>query len=116
MAGSIGVNQPKLFYVLHRNFLDANPRKDMIVNAPNLVETDQMPPVVPVALCSIEPTQIRQSADLTPAEMARLLGMNEHGYSQWELGTRRPGKPAYRLMYLIATEGTLIIEALRNAK
>ena len=86
------------------------------MNAPRLVEPDQMPPVVPVALSSIEPTQIRQSVDLTPAEMAGLLGMSEHGYSQWELGTRSPGKPAYRLMYLIATEGTPIIEALRSAK
>ncbi len=88
----------------------------MIVNAPKLVTPERIPPVVPVALSSIEPTQIRQSAELTPAEMASLLGMSEHGYSQWELGPRRPGKPAYRLMYLISTAGTPIIEALRSAK
>ena len=86
------------------------------MNAPKLDEPDQRLPFVPVELSSIEPTQIRQNADLTPAEMAGLLGMSEQGYSQWELGTRRPGKPAFRLMYLIASEGTPIIEALRCAK
>ena len=86
------------------------------MNARQLSKPDQTPPVVPIALSNIEPTQIRQSADLTRAEMAKLLGMSEQGYSQWELGARRPGKPAYRLMYLIATAGTPIIEALRSAK
>ena len=116
LADFLGVNQPNLFYVCIGNFENANPRKDITMNAAKLIEPDQMRPVVPVALSSIEPTQIRRNADLAPAEMAELLGMSEHGYSQWEQGTRRPGKPAYRLMYLIATAGTPIIEALRSAK
>lgn len=62
----------------------------------------------------LTPAAVRAKAKLGKAEMAALLGMSEFGYNQWEVGTRRAGGPAYRLLHLIARDGVPIIEALRD--
>ena len=64
----------------------------------------------------LSPTEVRETAGLSQAEMADLLGMSAFGYAQWEDGTRRPGGPAYRLLHLIARDGKTVIDALRTIK
>jgi len=64
----------------------------------------------------LTPESVRKSVGLTRAEMATLLGMSDFGYAQWELGSRRAGGPAYRLLHLIQESGTPVIESLKRFK
>jgi len=64
------------------------------------------------ALSDLSPSKVRENADLTQDQMARIMGMSPFGYAQWESGTRRPGGPAFRLLYLIETGGKTIVEDL----
>lgn len=77
------------------------------------VKTDPAPASDPAALT---PAAVREDAELSRPEMARLLGMSEFGYTQWEAGNRRAGGPAYRLLHLIARDGKPVIDALREAQ
>ena len=63
----------------------------------------------------LNPEEVRQRAGLSRPDMARLLGMSEFGYGQWELGSRRPGGPAYRLLFLLNRDPGTTVEALRAA-
>ncbi|MCG6904152.1 MAG: helix-turn-helix domain-containing protein [Rhodobacter sp.] len=80
---------------------------------PESPKADKTRPASP--LKALSPAQVREKAGLSPVEMAKLLGMSPTGYGQWEAGTRRPGGPAYRLLYLISVQGDAVIEALRKA-
>ena len=53
-------------------------------------------------LAALDPKLIREAAELSLPKMAALLGMGEFGYGQWEKRTRRPGGPAYRLLFLLS--------------
>ncbi len=50
---------------------------------------------------NLNPRTIRDKAGLNVSEMADLMGMSEVGYVSWEKGTRRPGGPAYKLLFLL---------------
>jgi DNA-binding transcriptional regulator YiaG len=62
-------------------------------------------------LTALAPKLIRESAGLSLPEMAALLGMGEFGYEQWEKRKRRPGGPAYRLLFLLSKNpGDIIVQ------
>jgi DNA-binding transcriptional regulator YiaG len=50
---------------------------------------------------NLDPQSVRNKAGLSLTEMADLIGMSEAGYNAWEKGTRRPGGPAYKLLFLL---------------
>lgn len=54
-----------------------------------------------VELENLNPRTVRDKAGLNVSEMADLMGMSEVGYVSWENGTRRPGGPAYKLLFLL---------------
>lgn len=49
----------------------------------------------------ILPESVREKLGLDSAEMAELIGMSEFGYRSWEMGNRRPGGPALKLLALL---------------
>ncbi len=49
----------------------------------------------------LSPRDVRSRAEMTEAEMARLMDMSLFGYQNWEAGRRRPGGPARQLLKLI---------------
>lgn len=61
---------------------------------------------------NLDPKAVREKAGLPQTEMAALLGMGSFGYRQWEEGTRRPGGPAFRLLYLLNDNPANVIAAL----
>ena len=61
---------------------------------------------------TLDPQQVREKADLSRAEMAELMGMSEMGYGLWEKGSRRPGGPAYKLLFLLDRNPKTIVAQL----
>lgn len=61
---------------------------------------------------NLDPRSIRDKAGLSLTEMANLIGMSEVGYDSWEKGTRQPGGPAYKLLFLIDKNPKEIISQL----
>ncbi|MEL7115854.1 MAG: hypothetical protein AAGP08_09725 [Pseudomonadota bacterium] len=59
------------------------------------------------------PKSVRERLELKRAEMAALFGMSEYGYGQWEDGNRRPGGPAYRLLFVLDGAGPETAARLR---
>jgi DNA-binding transcriptional regulator YiaG len=59
------------------------------------------------------PATVRMSAQLSPQEMADLMGMSLYGYTSWESGARTPGGPALRLLRLIKNDPRGVISALK---
>lgn len=47
------------------------------------------------------PGNVRKKLGLNCEAMAKLFGMSEVGYRGWEMGSRRPGGPALRLLALL---------------
>ena len=74
--------------------------------------TDDMPETETAPVFPTDPKPVRERAGLTAEEMAGLMGMSRYGYQAWENGTRRPGGPAFRLLYLIAGDPARTIAAL----
>ena len=65
---------------------------------------------------SLDPQSVRKKAGLSLTEMANLMGMSEAGYASWEKGTRRPGGPAYKLLFLLDNNPEDIIAQLSKLK
>ena len=61
---------------------------------------------------SMSPTEVREQARLTQAQMAPLLGMSLSGYRKWEQGQRRISGPAAALLRLIQKEPDAVKRAL----
>ena len=55
-------------------------------------------------LDNLDPELVRNQLGLSQGDFAKLLGMGEQGYLDWEEGKRRPGGPARRLLYLFKTD------------
>ena len=68
----------------------------------------------PFEIC--DPHSVRSKAGLDLAEMANLMGMSEAGYEAWEKGTRRPGGPAFKLLYLLDNNPKEIVAQLSRLK
>ena len=79
-----------------------------------MTSTDSATPT-PETPTAPTPAEVRERAGLSRAEMADLFGMSEFGYSQWELGARRPGGPAHRLLFLLDRDTKATVAALRDA-
>ncbi|MBE1282841.1 MAG: hypothetical protein GJ676_05980 [Rhodobacteraceae bacterium] len=47
------------------------------------------------------PGIVRKKLGLSSPDMAELFGMSEVGYRSWEVGSRRPGGPALKLLALL---------------
>ena len=60
----------------------------------------------------ITPREVRKQANLTPAQMAPLVGMSVVGYREWEQGTRRVSGPAAVLLLVIQREPAAVKRAL----
>ena len=64
----------------------------------------------------VDPLSVRSKAGLDLTEMANLMGMSEAGYEAWEKGTRRPGGPAFKLLYLLDNNPKEIVAQLSRLK
>lgn len=53
---------------------------------------------------AISPREVRESINLTQAQMAPLVGMSLSRYRKWEQGTRRVSGPAAALLHVIRKE------------
>jgi putative transcriptional regulator len=60
----------------------------------------------------VDPRIIRQSAGLTQAQMAPIMGMSLSGYRKWEQGKRAVSGPAATLLRLIEKEPEAVKRAL----
>lgn len=60
----------------------------------------------------LSPREVRESAKLTQAQMAPLMGMSLSGYRKWEQGQRRLSGPAATLLRVIEKEPDAIRRAL----
>lgn len=65
---------------------------------------------------NLDPLSVRTKAGLNLTEMAHLMGMSEAGYETWEDGTRRPGGPAYKLLFLLDNNPGAIVAQLGTRK
>lgn len=65
---------------------------------------------------NLDPLSVRTKAHLNLTEMANLMGMSETGYEIWEEGTRRPGGPAYQLLFLLNNNPDDIVAQLGTRK
>ena len=61
---------------------------------------------------SVSPRTVRESLQLTQAQMAPLVGMSPSGYRKWEQGTRRVSGPAAALLEVIRKEPDAVRRAL----
>ena len=59
--------------------------------------------------------EVRENANLTPAQMASLMGMSLSGYRKWEQGTRRVSGPAATLLRVIEMEPEAVKRALLSS-
>lgn len=62
----------------------------------------------------LDPKSVREKAGLAPAEMAKLMGMGEYGYTAWECGIRKPGGPAFQLLKVIADAPAHVVSLLQE--
>ncbi len=62
----------------------------------------------------IDPRSVREKAGLEPAEMAKIMGMGEYGYTAWERGIRKPGGPAFQLLKVIADAPSHVVPLLQE--
>ena len=60
----------------------------------------------------ITPREVREKANLTPAQMAPLVGMSVASYREWERGTRRVSGPSAVLLLVIQREPAAVKRAL----
>ncbi|WP_299425282.1 hypothetical protein [uncultured Shimia sp.] len=65
---------------------------------------------------NLDPLSVRTKAGLNLTEMAHLMGMSEAGYETWEDGTRQPGGPAYKLLFLLDNNPDAIVAQLGTRK
>ncbi len=65
---------------------------------------------------NLNPLSVRTKAGLNLTEMANLMGMSEAGYETWEEGTRRPGGPAFKLLFLLDNNPDAIVAQLGTRK
>ncbi|CUK15882.1 putative zinc finger/helix-turn-helix protein, YgiT family [Shimia thalassica] len=59
------------------------------------------------------PGIVRKKLGLSMADMAELIGMSEFGYHNWEMGNRRPGGPALKLLALLDVQPKAILDWLK---
>lgn len=62
----------------------------------------------------ILPSSVREKLGLDIAQMAVLIGMSEFGYRNWEMGSRRPGGPAQKLLALLDAQPEKILGWLKD--
>ena len=60
----------------------------------------------------VTPSEVREHANLTQAQMAALMGMGLSGYRKWEQGRRRVSGPAANLLRVIEREPEAVKRAL----
>ena len=72
-------------------------------------------PITTVSNDELDPRRVRESAGLEPAEMAKLMGMGEYGYTAWERGIRKPGGPAFQLLKVIADAPEHVVPLLQES-
>ncbi len=62
----------------------------------------------------ILPGSVRDKLGLSSAQMAELIGMSEVGYNSWEMGRRRPGGPALKLLALLDSHPKMVLGWLKG--
>lgn len=61
---------------------------------------------------AVSPRAVRESLELSQAQMAPLVGMSPSEYRKWEQGTRRVSGPAAALLEVIRKEPDAVRRAL----